>query len=163
MKATSRAITCISALSIPFFFVTKIFAQREPVLNQIKVPHDYYFREMYLPQFTTGPGSATWSPDGMEVAFSMAGSLWRQRVNGGTATQLTNGQGYDYQPDWSPDGRWIVFTRYTGQAMELQLLDVSNGHVAPLTAGGDVNLDPRFSPDGAQLAFVSTKNTGHFR
>ncbi|MCB0498596.1 MAG: CehA/McbA family metallohydrolase [Cyclobacteriaceae bacterium] len=163
MKATSRAITCICALSIPFFFVTKIFAQREPVLNQIKVPHDYYFREMYLPQFTTGPGSATWSPDGMEVAFSMAGSLWRQRVNGGTATQLTNGQGYDYQPDWSPDGRWIVFTRYTGQAMELQLLDVSNGHVAPLTAGGDVNLDPRFSPDGAQLAFVSTKNTGHFR
>ena len=30
-------------------------AQREPVLKQIDVPHPYYFREMYLPQLTTGP------------------------------------------------------------------------------------------------------------
>ena len=25
------------------------FAQREPVLKQIDLPHPYYFREMYLP------------------------------------------------------------------------------------------------------------------
>ena len=139
------------------------YAQREPVLKQINVPHDYYFREMYLPQLTTGPSSVTWNPDGEEVVYSMGGSLWRQRVTETTATQLTNGPGYDYQPDWSADGSMIVFTRYTGNALELQLLDLGTGRVSPLTTNGQVNLDARFSPDGSQIAYVSTKDTGHFR
>ena len=28
---------------------------RSPVLSQIAVPHNYYFRELYLPQLTSGP------------------------------------------------------------------------------------------------------------
>ena len=32
-------------------------AGREPVLKQIGVPHSYYYREMYLPQPTTGPSA----------------------------------------------------------------------------------------------------------
>jgi GAF domain-containing protein len=31
----------------------------------------------------------------------MQGSLWRQRVGSDTASQLTDGPGYDHQPDWS--------------------------------------------------------------
>jgi len=34
-------------------------AQRGPVLRQIKVPHSYYYREMYLPQLTSGPSALT--------------------------------------------------------------------------------------------------------
>src|SRR5271170_7522030 len=81
------------------------FAQREQVLKQIDLPHPYYFREMYLPQLTTGPSAATWSPDSRSLVYSMAGSLWRQELRGAKAEQLTAGPGYDYQPDWSPDGR----------------------------------------------------------
>ena len=89
-------------------------AQREPVLKQIKLPHNYYYREMYLPQVTSGPGSVTWSPDGTELIFAMQGSLWRGKAaprTGGTTDveQLTVGA-YDYQPDWSPDGRYVAFS-----------------------------------------------------
>ena len=71
---------------------------------------------MYLPQLTSGPSSVAWSPDSREVVYSMAGSLWRQRTDATRAVQLTDGPGYDYQPDWSPDGRCIVYTSGDAQA-----------------------------------------------
>src|SRR5712675_3015631 len=108
MKILGRMIllagSAVSALS---------HAERLPVLQQIDLPHPYYFREMYLPQLTSGPSSLAWSPDSRELVYSMAGSLWRQRVGAGTgsgvAQQLTIAS-YDYQPDWSPDGRWVVYS-----------------------------------------------------
>ena len=76
---------------------TPALAQRAPVLQQIKLPHAYYFREMYLPQVTSGPSAVTWSPDGTEIIYAMQGSLWRQRLDATDAEQLTAGPGYDFQ------------------------------------------------------------------
>ena len=137
-------------------------AQREPVLKQIDLPHSYYYREMYLPQLTTGPSGAAWSPDSKSLIYSMAGSLWRQQVGSTRAEQLTAGPGYDHQPDWSADGRWIVFSRYDHDAVELWALDLQEGSTRQLTSGGAVNIEPRFSPDSKRLAFVSTSYKGHF-
>ena len=139
-----------------------LLAEREKVLKQIDLPHHYYYREMYLPQLTSGPSSVSWSTDSTEVVYSMAGSLWRQRLDSETAVQLTSGPGYDYQPDWSPDGKWIVFTRYDRDAVELQILEVATGLVRSLTSGGAVNVEPKWSPDGKKIAFVSTMDTKHF-
>lgn len=137
-------------------------AQREPVLQQIAVPHPYYYREMYLPQAGSGPSAAAWSPDGNELVYSMQGSLWRQRIGSPEAAQLTDGPGYDYQPDWSPDGRSIVYTSYRNDALELWLLDLHDNSTRPLVANGATNLDPRWSPDGTRIAFVSTAFQGRW-
>ena len=137
-------------------------AQREPVLKQIDLPHRYYYREMYLPQLTTGPSSAAWSSDSRSLIYSMAGTLWRQGLDSGKAEQLTAGPGYDYQPDCSPDGHWVVYTTYLHDAMELWVLDLEKRQSHPLTSDGAVNIEPRFSPDGKRLAFVSTSYNRHF-
>jgi Tol biopolymer transport system component len=137
-------------------------AQRDPVLKQINEPHAYYFREMYLPQLTTGPSSLSWSPDSKSIVYSMGGSLWLQQVDSQQAVQLTNGPGYDYQPDWSSDGKWIVYVKYDKSAVELWLLDLEHKQSHALTSNGAVNLEPRFSPDGQRLAFVSTSFNGRF-
>src|SRR4051812_33456451 len=111
-----RSLGLLASLIGSIAVATPALAQREPVLKQIKVPHPYYFREMYLPQVTSGPGSAAWSPDGHELIYAMQGTLWRQRVGTAEARQLTDGPGYDSQPDWSPDGRSVVYAAYENDA-----------------------------------------------
>ncbi|HET6929544.1 MAG TPA: CehA/McbA family metallohydrolase [Candidatus Acidoferrum sp.] len=143
-------------------FALPAFAQRRPVLPQIDEPHPYYYRELYLPQLTSGPSSLTWGPDSKELIYSMAGSLWRQKLDSETAVQLTDGPGYDYQPDWSPDGKSIVYVSYQKDAMELWLLDLASGKSVQLTGGGAVNLEPRWSPDGKKIAWVSTQYNRRF-
>ncbi len=125
-----------------------VLAGREPVLKQVKLPHPYYYREMYLPQVTSGPSAVDWSPDGREVVLSMQGSLWRLRLGTPVATQITDGPGYDFQPDWSPDGRFIAYASYRSDAVELRLFDLGTGTTRALTENGAVNVEPRFSPDG---------------
>src|SRR5207342_1640705 len=137
-------------------------AGREAVLKQIDLPHNYYFREMYLPQLTSGPQYPVFSPDGSELVYSMAGSLWRQRIGSAEAREITHGEGYDYQPDWSPDGRRIVFARYAKDAIELWQLELASGRASALTDNHGVNLEPRYSPDGKRIAFVSTAASRHF-
>jgi TolB protein len=146
------------------FVATSItgFAQRQPVLKQIDLPHSYYYREMYLPQLTTRPSAVAWSPDSRSLVYSMAGSLWRQELGSMKAEQLMAGPGYDYQPDWSSDQRWVVFARYDHDAIELWSLDLRDGQTRQMTSEGAVNVEPRFSPDGKRLAFVSTSYKGHF-
>jgi TolB protein len=139
-----------------------MFGQRAPVLQQVKVPHPYYFREMFIPQPTSGPSSVAWSPDGRELVYSMQGSLWRQRLGSTEARQLTDGPGYDYQPDWSPDGRQIVYASYRRDEVELRVLNLASGESTPLVSDGSVNLEPRWSPDGRRIAFTSTAYLGRW-
>ena len=99
---------------------------RGPVLDQIALPHSYYYRELYLPQLTSGPSSVAWTPDGASVIYSMQGSLWRQRTDSAVRRAADRRRGSDYQPDCSPDGRSVVFVRYDGRSMELMLLDLAS-------------------------------------
>jgi len=154
-----RAAEVLAAAAV---IAAPVEAQRETVLKQIAVPHNYYYREMYLPQLTSGPSGVAWSPDGAELVYSMQGSLWRQRLGSVEAVELWDGPGYGYQPDWSRDGDWIVFTVYVNDALELHALETATGRSHPLLANGAVNLEPRFSPDGRRLAFVSTAYQGRW-
>jgi len=160
MSTFSRAAG--AALALLVALVGPLEGQRETVLKQIAVPHNYYYREMYLPQLTSGPSSAAWMPSGDELVYSMQGSLWRQKLGEIEAIQLVDGPGYAYQPDVSKDGAWIVYTAYLDDALELRVLETATGRAQRLLANGAVNLEPRFSPDGRRLAFVSTSYEGRW-
>jgi Tol biopolymer transport system component len=137
-------------------------SERAPVFVQVTAPHSYYWREMYVPQLTSGPSSLSWSADGKSLFYSMQGRIWRQRIDGDTAEQVTAGAGYDYQPDISPDGRSLVFSRRKDDAINLVIRDLKSGKETPLTEGSAVNIDARWSPDGGRIAYVTTADSGNF-
>ena len=136
--------------------------ERAPVLAQVSAPHSYYWREMYVPQLTGGPSSLAWSSDGEALFFSMQGRIWRQRLDSSRAEEVAAAGGYDYQPDVSPDGKSLVFSRSAGDAINLILRDLVSGKETPLTQGDAVNLEARWSPDGGKIAYVTTAESGNF-
>jgi Tol biopolymer transport system component/tRNA A-37 threonylcarbamoyl transferase component Bud32 len=69
---------------------------------------------------TTFPGQELYpslSPDGNYVAFTWTGprqdntDVYVQQIGAGSPLRLTTDARNDYNPVWSPDGRWIAFLR----------------------------------------------------
>ncbi len=123
-----------------------------------------YMHNYYLPPVASTPWRPCFSPDGEWIAFSMSGSIWKVRVEGGDAYELTANPTYDSTPAWSPDGRWIAYTADQGyRSVNLRLLDTRTGESSWLTQGDHLNLDPVWSPDSSALLYVSTAPGGWYQ
>ncbi len=78
---------------------------------------------------------------------------------GVTPRQLTTDPSPDYNPAFSPDGRWVVFTSDRHGTADLFALELENtGEPVRLTSSSAMEDAAAFSPDGRSLAFVSTKS-----
>jgi len=124
---------------------------------------NYMFNFYFPPAPSSTPWAPSWAPDGRSVAVAMAGSIWRVDLASGAADELTYGETYHSSPDWSPDGRWLIYTAdHDGNAVQLEILDVSSGETRALTDDGQIYADPVFSPDGSRVAYVATTPSGYF-
>ena len=120
--------------------------------------HNYY-----LPPVASTPWRPSFSPDGEWLAFSMSGSIWKVRISGGEAYELTANSTYDSSPAWSPDGRWIAYTADDNyESVNLRLLDTVTGESMDLTRDQHVSLDPAWSPDGSRILYVTTNPDGWY-
>jgi dipeptidyl aminopeptidase/acylaminoacyl peptidase len=104
-----------------------------------------------LPPFG-GAEQIAWSPDGKELCYtarrvpnpeaSTDSSLWVVPVDGGEHRCLTPGMpGYDQDPVYSPDGRWIAFLSMARAGFEADRLRVM---LCERTSGEIVELLPDF-------------------
>ena len=116
----------------------------------------------------SGLSDASFSPDGAQLVAAQRArgpdnealsNLVRLPASGGTPQTLTSG-GFDWQPSWSPDGRWIAFTRTTisGSTFRNSILLVpADGSAPPVSVVADGE-QPAWSPDSAWLVFRSTRD-----
>jgi Tol biopolymer transport system component len=63
----------------------------------------------------------------------------------------------DYNPSFSPDGRWIVFTSTRNGSADLYRIQVDGSGIERLTSDPSFDDQGALSPDGRSLAFVSSR------
>ncbi len=88
-------------------------------------------------------------------------NLWSADLQSGRRTQLTSGSNYDYQPDVSPDGKWIVYTSWPSSIPSVWKIPVSGG--APVRVSQQQARYPVVSPDGQQIACQIREPDGLWR
>jgi Tol biopolymer transport system component len=88
--------------------------------------------------------SAAWSPDGTWIALTrkvagaaMGKQIWLIRSDGSGARYLTNEMDTNHSlPEWSPDGRYLLYQRYPLKELGAQpgiwLLDIQTGRTQEL-------------------------------
>ncbi|MBM3785581.1 MAG: hypothetical protein FJW30_14550 [Acidobacteria bacterium] len=113
--------------------------------------------------------SPHWSPDGKELMLVSnrdiplgSGAIWRAPATPNAMAKakmiLREETLYRTQPQWSPDGKRILYSSHRGsQFNNLYVLPADGGEPYQMTFGDWDHFDPRWSPDGERIAYISNR------
>ena len=105
------------------------------------------------------------SPDGRWVAYvqgavdfeanKVVNHIWLISTGGGEPRQLTNGEGSDTRPRWSPDGDSIAFISTRGAKSQIWIIPVHGGEARQLTSVSTEADGVTWARKGDTLLFTS--------
>jgi Tol biopolymer transport system component len=125
-------------------------------------------RVTYQPGFSAWSGD--WSPDGTQVVASLtdistytsdvsSSALYIMDADGGNTRQLTDLDGSEYVPSWSPDGTKIAFiSQPEGRQQIIYTINVDGSDPTALTDAESQAYMPVWSPDSQQILFTSNRS-----
>ncbi len=99
------------------------------------------------------------------IFFSGAGppkiTIFVSSADGSEERALLQSTSRDYNPSWSPDGQWIVFTSERNGSADLYRVKPDGAGLERLTDNPAYDDQAAFSPDSNRIVFVTTRATGH--
>jgi TolB protein len=103
------------------------------------------------------------APAGDRVAFSYQGAVWVMPAAGGAMTRLTDGDGFDIEPAWSPNGKRIAYLNTRNfSSGTLRVINAEDGTAVASPEGVQAGGKLAFHPDGRRVlgSFESPKRKG---
>lgn len=125
-----------------------------------------------LERLTDSPAyddQAAFSPDGTQLVLVSSReqgrpNLWTLDIASRQLKQLTSGEGGDFRPSWSPDGRWIAFSSSRGrkptfghgrwehlQYADIYLVRPDGSGLKPIGEHGNFCGSPKWAADSRSL------------
>jgi dipeptidyl aminopeptidase/acylaminoacyl peptidase len=133
--------------------------------SEFDAPSDLVWIDRTGEAMPAGPEAAAWSapsvsPDGRAIAVGLtkpgeSPDVWVLDLARGARSPLTVGGGVDFQPIWSPDGEWII---YSSETPVFDLFRRRADGSAPPESLVHEPFDSyafSFTPDGSRLLFES--------
>jgi dipeptidyl aminopeptidase/acylaminoacyl peptidase len=127
------------------------------------------------PEERSGPGDFNFSPDGAELCYSAVtdkveaistnADLFLVSVAGGESKRITTQPGFDGNPVYSPDGRYIAYhaqltPAYESDKWRVMLYDRRSGKNETLSENFDRSAtDLAWSPDSKNIYFLAENET----
>lgn len=142
-----RGLTDAAAAVVPFAAAVPV--TRRPRYRQTVRDLDSTRERQAL-----GIASPVASPDGTRVAFRALGALWLLTVGRPTPTRLVADGYFNSDPDFSPDGRSVLYTSDRAGDADLWLRDLTTGEERRLSGLPGAQVAPRFSQDGGRIAYT---------
>lgn len=109
-----------------------------------------------LVEFTTNEG--TWisldvSPDGKHIVFDLMGDIYQMPIEGGTATQITDGMAFDTHPRYSPDGNYVLYTSDASGGENVYYRNLNDSSDVTQVTKGDTKTytSAEWMPDGKYI------------
>src|SRR5215831_19585985 len=94
-----------------------------------------------------------------DIVFSYAGDLWRVLRDGGVATRLTSGVGFETEAAFSPDGKTLAFTGEYDGNIDVFTLPITGGVPKRITHHPDADRVVGWTPDGKRILFRSNRSS----
>ncbi|MGB7537674.1 MAG: DPP IV N-terminal domain-containing protein [Anaerolineales bacterium] len=138
-------------------------ATRTPTLTSTQTPTPTS-TPTATPTFTQTftPSPTALGGGGGRIAFLFGDRDWYHLYTmdavGSDRTQLTEGEGNDADPAWSPDGKRIAFTAYRDDSSDIYFVNADGSELTRITDQPAPDLDPAWSPDGERIAFTSLRD-----
>ena len=92
------------------------------------------------------------------IAFIYGEDLWVSDLNGKNPRRLTVSTGVEFNPSFSPDGKWIAFSGQYDGNIDVYKIPVEGGIPTRMTWHPGPDWTKGFTPDGKNILFASQRS-----
>ncbi|WP_158994264.1 amidohydrolase family protein [Mucilaginibacter sp. L196] len=149
-----------------FYAKGKIWNLDVNVLNTTPIPFEvtstqnitealHYQQKVFQDEFTVKMiRELTTSPDGKQVAFNAAGYIYLKTLPNGVPTRITTTNDFEYSPDFSPDGKSIVYIDWSDELKgSVNIYNIATKTATRLTTDKGFYYTPKISNKGDKIIF----------
>ena len=154
MSHRNAAVLCLLLLTMENSTAAAQSEQKSPAASWDVTKARGKTREI---EFDTSEGtwmSVSLSPDGKYIVFDLLAHIYRVPAAGGNAECLTqtSGVALNFQPRYSPDGKYIAFISDRGGQNNLWVMDADGGNPRAVFDDKDIRVtQPTWTPDSQYI------------